>query len=315
MAENDAMHRKMTELKAGVKAVFSHPNSTSQLLEHKESLKAKFVELKHYEKHYQKKENILFPYFEKTFPDHRCVSVMWSMHDEARKSLNKLIENLERDKPSLNEFNFQIGRFYFAVLPVIFRDDYILYSLCQQSFSKQMQQEMLKQSLGIGFSFIEPQFDANAKAGMVEMAESTRVNDEQLPEGMIDLDTGKMSVAQIVQLFNHLPVDITFVDENNEVAYFSNPKERFFTRSKAIIGRKVHNCHPPESVHVVKKIIQSFKSGKKEKESFWIQMKGKFILIQYFAVRDEEGNYKGVIEVSQDITDIRNLEGEKRLLD
>ncbi len=109
-------------------------------------------------------------------------------------------------------------------------------------------------------------------------------------------------------------MDITIVDENDKVLFFNKAKDRFFPRSPAIVGRLVQNCHPPESVHIVEKIVEAFKIGKKDKADFWIQMKGKFILIQYFALRDENGNYKGVIEVSQDITEIRNLQGEKRLL-
>jgi len=116
-------------------------------------------------------------------------------------------------------------------------------------------------------------------------------------------------------LFNHLPVDITFVDENDKVAYFSAPKKRIFPRTKTIIGRDVHNCHPPESVHVVEKIVDSFRNGKKDVANFWIDMKGIKVLIQYFAIRDEHGNYKGVTEVSQEISEIQNLQGEKRLLD
>ena len=314
MAENKAMKEKLADLKLNVKAVLNQKNPTKNLLENKESLLSKLTELRDFEKHYQKKENILFPYFEKIFPDHRCANVMWSMHDDARKSLNNLIENLERDNPSANEFNFNIGRLFFSVLPVIFRDDYILYALCQQSFSEQMQVEMMEQSLDIGFCFIDaPKMDQTPGTQM-EGSKSPDDKKELLTEGLIDLGTGKISIDQIINLFNHLPIDITYVDENEKVVYFSHPKDRFFTRSKAIIGRKVQNCHPPESIDVVNRIIESFRSGKKDKESFWIQIKGKFILIQYFAVRDESAKYMGTIEVSQDITDIRNLEGERRLL-
>ena len=133
--------------------------------------------------------------------------------------------------------------------------------------------------------------------------------------GKIDLETGLVSIEQIKLLFNHLPVDLTFVDENNKVVYFSTPKKRIFPRTKAIIGRDVHNCHPPESVHVVEKIVESFRAGKKDVASFWINMKGQKLLIQYFAIRDEYQNYKGVVEVSQEITDIQQLKGEKKLLD
>jgi DUF438 domain-containing protein len=116
-------------------------------------------------------------------------------------------------------------------------------------------------------------------------------------------------------IFNHLPVDITFVDEQNKVKYFSSPAKRIFPRTVAVIGRDVSNCHPKESVHVVEQIVESFRKGEKSQADFWIKMRGEFILIQYFAVRDALGNYKGVIEVSQEVSEIRALEGEKRLLD
>jgi uncharacterized protein len=131
----------------------------------------------------------------------------------------------------------------------------------------------------------------------------------------VNLGTGVISPEQIIRIFNHLPVDITFVDEHDTVVYFSAPKKRIFPRTKAIIGRKVHNCHPPESVHVVEEIVSSFRKGEKDEASFWINFKDEKILIQYFALRDENGIYKGVIEVTQEIGDIQKLEGEKRLLD
>ena len=124
-----------------------------------------------------------------------------------------------------------------------------------------------------------------------------------------------MSVEQALLVFNALPVEITYVDENDTVQYFNRGKDRIFPRSPAVVGRKVQNCHPPESVHIVNEIVETFRSGKKEKAEFWIQMKGKFVLISYFALRNQNGEYKGVLEVSQDVTAIRALEGEKRLLD
>ena len=105
------------------------------------------------------------------------------------------------------------------------------------------------------------------------------------------------------------------MDENDEVRYFTQGKERIFTRTAAIIGRKVQNCHPPQSVHVVQKIIADFKAGTRDVAEFWIQMGEAFVHIRYFALRDETGAYKGVIEVSQNVAGIRALEGEKRLLD
>jgi len=163
---------------------------------------------------------------------------------------------------------------------------------------------LIDESLEIGFPYIQ----AEAISGDKKSSEPEFLGD-------IDLKTGYLSAEQIRLIFNHLPVDITYVDENNKVKFFSTPEKRIFRRTNSIIGRDVKNCHPHESVNVVEQIVESFKSGEKDKASFWIQMKGELILIQYFAVRDENRKYKGVVEVSQEITEIRNLQGENRLLD
>ncbi len=114
---------------------------------------------------------------------------------------------------------------------------------------------------------------------------------------------------------NTLPVDMTLIDANDKVKFFSKPKDRIFQRSPAIIGRDVRNCHPPKSVHIVERILEAFKQGKKDSAKFWIKMNGMFIVIQYFALRDENGTYLGTLEVSQEASDIRALTGEQRLLD
>jgi PAS domain S-box len=129
------------------------------------------------------------------------------------------------------------------------------------------------------------------------------------------LDTGYLNLVQLNFMLKNLPVDISFIDENDRVSYYSDNKERIFPRSPAVIGREVQNCHPQKSLDKVNKIIESFKKGEKDSFDFWIDLHGRFIYIRYFAVRDEKGNYLGTLEVSQDITKIRELEGEKRLLD
>ena len=315
MEENKGMEQRMESLKLIVKKIFKQKDPKNELLKRKDELLSLLNNLQEYESHYIKKENILFPYFEQDFPDFRCVNVMWSMHDDARKNLKKLIDNLERSEPLLSQFNMDIGKLFFAVYPVIFREEYILYPIAQKAITQNIWDDMLKQSMEIGFSFVEIPDKLNklkqkgkAKTAIIE-------KDDSASDGLIDLETGKLKIEQIIGIFNNLPVDITFVDENNEVKYFSSPKDRFFVRSKAIIGRKVQNCHPHESVHIVNEIVDSFRKGEKDKASFWIQIKNKFVLIQYFAVRDEQERYRGVIEVSQDVTDIRKLEGERRLLD
>ena len=125
----------------------------------------------------------------------------------------------------------------------------------------------------------------------------------------------KLDSELIEFMLNSMPVEISFVDENDEVRYFNKNGDRIFPRSRSVIGRKVHQCHPKKSVDKVVKIIDSFKNGKRDVANFWINLNGRLIYIRYFAVRDKNRKYLGTLEVSQDITDIRKIEGEKRLLD
>jgi DUF438 domain-containing protein len=136
-----------------------------------------------------------------------------------------------------------------------------------------------------------------------------------IKEGVLQFETGSLTKAQLDGLLNTLPVDVTFVDANDTVRYFSKPETRIFVRGKAIIGRKVQMCHPEKSVHIVNRIVESFKTGKKDSAEFWINLNNRLIHIRYFALRDKNGKYLGTLEVSQDVTDIKKIEGEKRLLE
>jgi PAS domain S-box-containing protein len=133
-------------------------------------------------------------------------------------------------------------------------------------------------------------------------------------EGIIPFETGSLSKEQIEAIFSTLPVEITFIDKEDLVRYFSQPKEMIFSRTKAIIGRQVQLCHPQKSVHVVNQILEDFKGGKRDVAEFWINLEGKLIHIRYFAVRNKNGEYLGCLEVTQNITEIKKMEGEKRLL-
>jgi len=132
---------------------------------------------------------------------------------------------------------------------------------------------------------------------------------------ILQFETGTLSEEETEAILNTLPVDISFVDEEDTVRYFSKPEKRIFVRTKAIIGRKVQRCHPQKSVRIVNEILDSFKSGKKDVAEFWIQKGDRLVHIRYFAVRDKDGKYLGTMEVTQDITDIKGIEGERRLLD
>jgi hypothetical protein len=134
-------------------------------------------------------------------------------------------------------------------------------------------------------------------------------------EGDITFETGSLSREEIEAILNTLPVDITFVDVNDSVKYFNKAEKRIFVRTRSVIGRKVQMCHPQKSIHIVNKILESFRRGGKDVAEFWIQMNGRLIHIRYFPVRDKNGKYLGTMEVTQDVTEIKKLEGEKRLLD
>ena len=300
LAENNRiMEARLQELRPAIREINQHPGN----IDLRNSIKLKFSELEKFSKIYQIKENVLFPVIEKFITDYGCLSVMWSFHDDIRQNLKNIQAELSVATFDLVKFNRWCGNLFFSMYAIKFREERILYPRVQEVVSCDVLNNLFSQSLEIGFPFYQPEIiPENIEMGVFSADK-------------INLATGNLSVEQIRLLFNHLPVDITFVDENNRVKYFSTPKKRIFPRSKAIIGRDVHNCHPPESVHVVEEIVETFRNGKKDSASFWINMKGQKLLIQYFAVRDENGTYKGVVEVSQEISEIQRLQGEKWLLD
>ncbi len=262
-----------------------------------------FTRLEIFVKHYTIKENVLFPIIEESWQDYRCLQIMWSFHDDIRRNIKAVITQLQEGNIDLKVFNKCVGDIFFNMHAIKFREERILFPCILSTISENQLEKMNREGFELGYPFIQP---------------NLKMDKEVKPDyegNLVNLGTGKVSIEQIKLIFNHLPVDITFVDENNKVCYFSTPPKRIFPRTTAIIGREVRNCHPPESVHVVEQIVKSFRNGKKDHADFWIKMQGEYILIQYFAVRDENGNYKGVIEVSQEISGIKALEGEKRLLD
>ena len=262
----------------------------------------KFRHLEVFVKHYTIKENVLFPAIEKNWPDYRCLQIMWSIHDDIRSNIKFVIGQLESGSIEIKTFNRCVGDIFFNMMAIKFREEHILFPVILSTIKKAGLEAMNRLGFEIGYPYIQPRIIAQEEQ-------------ESNSNGFINLGTGILNAEQIKLIFNHLPVDITYVDEHDKVQYFYTPPKRIFPRTVAIIGREVKNCHQPESVHVVEKIVESFRSGEKNQASFWIKMKGDFLLIQYFAVRDQSGNYKGVIEVSQEISEIKALEGEKRLLD
>lgn len=299
MQENREVEKILDEIKLINKRIFKGEIEERAALT--SQLKILMSRLRDYELHYIKKENILFPHIEKAFPKYRCLQIMWSFHDEYRRAIKIINMNLNDKYPDYDLLNREIGKIFFVILPLVFREEQVIYPVAMEMLPESDWEDMMEQSSGQGWCYIEPPVRTSKKK-------------DQGSAGMINLGSGFLTSEQAQLIFNNLPVDVTYIDENDEVKYFTESKERIFPRSRAIIGRKVQNCHPPQSVDVVNKIIDAFRKGEKDHADFWIQMKGRFIYIRYFALRNEHGVYHGTLEVSQDATGARELTNERRLL-
>ncbi|MCD4795041.1 MAG: PAS domain-containing protein [Bacteroidales bacterium] len=264
-----------------------------------------FQELLKIDTHYTSKENILFPHLERKWENSDCLKLMWSYHDDIRANIKRCLQILSEKEFDLKAFNKYSAKVFFNIKTIIFREEKVLFPVIKESFEQEEIDLMLFENKDIGFAFLNND-DIEYKKPEIKQKEI---------KGIIKLETGNLSLKQIELIFNHLPVDITFVDKDDKVQYFSTPKHRIFPRTKSIIGRSIQNCHPPGSIDVVNKIVEAFRNNKKDKASFWIPMNDKLILIQYYAVRDENNEFTGTLEVSQEISDIQKIKGEKRLLD
>lgn len=298
---NAELDKKLKTLRPSIQQLNFSSGDLSLINEIKSSLE----DLLRFSQYYVIKENVLFPVLEQHWPNFRCLGVMWSFHDDIRKDLGRLIGMLTGTSFEIRDFNRLIGRVYFNMYAIKFREEAILFPYAAETLPPGLLDSLLNESLELGFPYYNPGLSFSGPGGVVF---------DQRGKGDVDLNSGSLDVERIRLIFNHLPVDITYVDENNKVKYFSTPKKRIFPRSNSVIGRDVRNCHPPESVHVVEEIVEAFRSGKENKASFWIRMKGELVLIEYYAVRDAEGTYRGVIEVSQEVSEIQKLEGERRLI-
>lgn len=267
------------------------------------------------DKHYSRKENLLFPYLEK-YGIYGPTKVMWGVDDHIRGMIKEAKAALSHYKGNVSEISLQLKEIIHEVNEMIFKEENILLPMALDKLTEDEWVKIARESAEIGFCLTAPEQEwipervADPEGAAVE--EGTEGATPQ--GGFIRFETGLLSLHQLETVLNHLPVDLTFIDENDVVRYFSHGKERIFARTKAVIGRTVQNCHPPQSVHVVEKLLEDFKAGRKDSEDFWINIKDKFIYIRYFAVRDEAGQYMGTLEFTQNIAPIRALEGQKRIL-
>jgi len=268
------------------------------------------------EKHYSRKENLLFPYLEKKGFEGPS-SVMWGVDNEIRAQMKQFRNYIEGNSPDPDEALSQFKDLARDIRQMIYKEEKILFPEALQRLSEKEWREIKEQEAEIGFFNVTPRdsWQPAEENSSEETSQKTAAGEGIQTDGLLSLSTGALTQEQINLMMTHLPVDVTFVDEHDRVRYFTQGRERIFDRSPAIIGRAVTKCHPPQSVHKVEIILEDFRSGKRDVAEFWIQMGGSFVHIRYFALHDAEGAYRGCIEVSQDVTHIRALEGEQRLLD
>lgn len=274
-----------------------------------------FNQLQQVERRFERKENQLFPVLESkgwTGPSKN----MWSFHDTIREQfrlLRKKIENREFSEATQDAHYLVSSIFRLLVV-----EDSVLFPNALSLLTEEDWKQVRKGEEEIGWMI--PQEPATyAETKEEEYIHPSRDHTKRdlsfSTKNAAHYDEGYMSVEQVNLLLKTMPLDITYVDENDKVIFYNRGQERVFPRSAGIIGREVKFCHPPKSVGTVLRILEEFRKGTKNESSFWINFKGRLIYIRYFAVRDEQKNYRGVIEMSQDITEIKNIEGEKRLLD
>jgi len=297
-ADNDRIKVKLNEIKPDIKKINQSFNQNILI-----SIKNKFEELLKIDIHYRSKENVLFPYIEMNFEHSDCLKLMWSIHDDIRSNIKSCIQIVSNENFDLDLFNKVSAKIFFNINTIIFREEKVLIPVLMENTEPESIERLLYENKDICFSFISED-EVNYSIPKIDKEENNEIS----------LLTGNLRLEQLELIFKNLPVDITFVDENDKVRFYSDPPHRIFPRTKSIIGRSVQNCHPPESIDVVNEIVYEFKTGSKDHADFWIQLHGKFILIRYFAVRDENNNYKGTLEVSQEISEIRKLKGERKLL-
>lgn len=318
--ENEEMKR----LLLAVEDLVQYPVIKNQWLE-------LFDQLRKYPIHYSRKQNQLYPLLEQKGFD-RPTTTMWTFDDMVRDNIRDAYNLLEAGNEE--EFIKSCKKLIFYGRDLMEKEETILYPTSYAMITAEEFEDMKEGDLEIGYAFFTPA-EKRVK-GTTVAGKPTDTPASSTPEAAgfaadlqqllskygysaggsekLNVTTGKLTLEQINLIYQHLPFDISFVDENELVCFYSDTDHRIFPRSKNVIGRQVMNCHPRKSAHVVREVIDKLRSGEQDKAEFWINKPGFFIYIIYVAVRDAEGNFRGVIEVMQDCTHIRSLEGSQTLL-
>ena len=309
--ENDEMRK----LLLAVEDLVQYPMIKNQWLEI-------YEKLNQYPLHYKRKQNQLYPVLEqKGFT--RPTTVMWTFDDFVRDIIRESATLLAEDKEEA--FIAKQQELLEYARDLMNKEEAILYPTSMVLINATEFEEMKEGDQEIGFAFFTVEHTPKATAAAPQDANSAGFSQDlqallakygygAAPQDKLDVTTGKLSLEQINLIYKHLPFDISFVDENELVCFYSDTEHRIFPRSKNVIGREVMNCHPKKSAHIVREVIDKLKSGEQEKAEFWINKPGVFLYIVYVAVKDEQGRFRGVLEIMQDCTHIRELEGSQTLL-
>ena len=309
--ENEALRNVIVEMKK-VLAELQGATEASAAAAIALRLRQSFNELMDVDKHYQRKEHALFSYLERhgiTGPS----KVMWAKDDDARNLLKLLGQCLQLDLSAVDPWKAKLLEAATAALSavqeMIYKEENILLPMSLETLSEDEWAEIWSASPKYGWCIVEPQL------GYTPAVSVTLDSINVPPSGALMLPTGNVSLEQLIAIFSTLPVDLTYVDADDRVAFFTEGPDRIFARSKTIIGRKVQNCHPPRSVGTVEQILGDFHAGRQNVAEFWINFHDKFVHVRYFAVRNSDGAYLGTLELTQDLTPLRALQGERRLLE
>ena len=270
-------------------------------------LMQKVNELFDIDKHYGRKEKSIFPLMEKYGFD-APPQVMWGVDDEIREDLKAFEKDIKTNNyPSITEtFNALRKR----IEDMIFKEEKILLPMITDLVTEEEWLQVAHDSEEIGYCLVYPtkQWVPKSTSFYDQVKQDLALKDQT-----VHFKTGVLKIDQLMGILDALPLDVTFIDKDDKFRYFNQAKDRVFFRSKAALGRIVQHCHPPRSVEIVEGILEDLKSGKKDEESFWIEMKGMLVHISYHAIRDEFGKYIGTLEVSHDVKPYKELDGEKRL--
>ena len=312
LKENEEMKR----LLLAVEDLVQYPMIKNQWLE-------LYDKISQYPIHYKRKQNQLYPMLErKGFT--RPTTTMWTFDDMVRDEIREAERLLREDKE--DAFIKQQERVLLYARDLMEKEEFILYPTSMALISEEEFEDMKSGDQEIGFAFFEVEHKTTEnKVGTQPNEQNNFANDLQAlltkygysaagGGDKLDVTTGKLTLEQVNLIYKHLPIDISFVDENELVCFYSDTDHRIFPRSKNVIGREVMNCHPRKSAHIVREVIDKLRSGEQDKAEFWINKPGLFIYIIYVAVRDKDGNFRGVLEMMQDCTHIRALEGSQTLL-